>query len=284
MTRDAMPLPDARPAPRTRLWMAACAIVLIAVASLMLYKHYGHNSRNAISPLDPRPAEQQVAIHNESKKTQERSSIEPGAAPSTSSALDTLAGAAYAMEPAASDKSALPASPVSAAGTTPTPVVPAPSESEKLNARLDQLEKAIAGLTGLITKLSSDFTAWTLAPHRKSQTVAGLDPNTDTLISAPPKKRRKPVVHSPMPVAIATPPRTVPAPAPDVLSIDTWNGKASVVVRSGATVQFMTEGDKFGHYTLQRADRNGQRAVFTDGTDHLSVAADQSRNQDGSER
>ena len=73
-------------------------------------------------------------------------------------------------------------------------------------------------------------------------------------------------------ISTAAPTRTVPAPLradPDsaqLLSIDLWGGKPSVVVGrkrgDGAEVTFLNEGEKQGRVTVKRADVDSQRAIL----------------------
>ncbi|WP_143450457.1 hypothetical protein [Janthinobacterium sp. BJB446] len=117
--------------------------------------------------------------------------------------------------------------------------------------------------------------------ERSKEILEALQRNADTLVnleqsvvelkeqmaklSSVPKRPAKAI-------SAVAPTRTVPAPSradPDsaqLLSIDLWGGKPSVVVGrkrgDGAEVTFLNEGEKQGRVTVKRADVDSQRAIL----------------------
>ena len=74
------------------------------------------------------------------------------------------------------------------------------------------------------------------------------------------------------PVAAASAPR----PAAQLLSIDMWDGKPSVVIGSTdrPDVRFLREGDQQAGVTVRQADPRRQRAVFDVGGELVELARD----------
>lgn len=74
------------------------------------------------------------------------------------------------------------------------------------------------------------------------------------------------------PVAAASAPR----PAAQLLSIDMWDGKPSVVIGSSdrPDVRFLREGDQQAGVTVRQADPRRQRAVFDVGGELVELARD----------
>jgi hypothetical protein len=126
-------------------------------------------------------------------------------------------------------------------------------------ARLTKIEEALDALTKALAKLTEDFAAWVTNHNNKPEPVAMIVPTDQPAAITRKRVRHKPVRQPVESIAHKE-------PSPDVLSVDTWNGKPSVAVRNGDNVQFLGEGDKAGTYTLKKVDRDGQRAVFSDDT------------------
>ena len=77
-----------------------------------------------------------------------------------------------------------------------------------------------------------------------------------------------------MPVAPAA--KTPPAVTrQQLLSVDMWDGRPSVVVGNGdpknPQVRVLQQGDSFNGITLNAVDVDGQRATFTDGVRSISL-------------
>ena len=65
------------------------------------------------------------------------------------------------------------------------------------------------------------------------------------------------------------------ASAPDVqarlLSVDTWDGRPSVVVASGQQTRILQPGDSINGITLKHADPVSGRATFSTGTGQVTL-------------
>jgi len=202
----------------------AAGAVVLAAAGLGLYK-YGGKVAEKISPLDPAPARQQVPVD----KAVEHKPTQ-AAAPAPVSTVD--------VAPAA-------------------PVAPDKSESSIVLSRLSNIEQALDQQGKAIDKLSSDIAELVSSQQKPIVPVASEQPR-------PQKRRNKALVRKQV-KDLAESKITQPKDtAPELLSVDTWNGRPSVAVRNGAAVQFLAEGDRAGAYTLHRAEQGSQRATFAD--------------------
>ena len=206
-------------------WIAVGAAML-TVAGIVLYK-YGGKGEEKVSPLEPEQARYQVPVD----KAVER-------------------------------KPAQHTAPASVPSVDVAPSVPDKSESSAMLSRLSSIEQVLGQQGKAIEKLSSDIAELVSAEKRPEKNPAPAESEQPR-----PRKRRyktaaqKKVKEAAESKTDLTQPRET---APELLSVDSWNGRPSVAVRNGATVQFIGEGDRAGAYTLQRAEQGSQRATFAD--------------------
>jgi hypothetical protein len=278
---------DAIKRKKQALFLAAGAALLLIIVAIVLYKTYGQNLASKLSPLDPRSAQVQVPINkdmvaekkSDKSKNSDAASIDLGVTQAMAS--DTLQeskpiaqATPAALLPEAGPTQTLPGIPTEPPAQVSPPAAAASaqvSELEKLDARMAKIEAAI---TSMVNKLSAcDTPPSKLNTHAVvTEAATSSSPKAPTPV-AHPKPRHLAVARAPLPALSAPVEIVAPAPAPDVLAVDIWNGKPSVVVRSapGADVQFLTEGDKVGNYTMKRADRDGQRAAFISDSGRTTV-------------
>lgn len=264
-----------QPAPkRTIHWIVAAAIALGATG-VFFYKQAGHSTQT-VSPLEPMPARQQVPIN---KEMENQAATPVAATPALAapvtpdSTMPPVAVAASAPATAAPDAAA----PAQHAGETPAAL----ADNVQILNRLAKIEDAIQTLSSAIAKLSSDFAAWVAAGHPSPDKLsASKQEGSETVVThlVTHKRVRRPIAKSPVHTdqeqAAARP---IVESSPEVLAVDTWNGRPSVAVRNASGVQFLSEGDQAGSYTLKRADNDGQRAVFTDPAGAMTVQQRSSR-------
>jgi hypothetical protein len=161
------------------------------------------------------------------------------------------------------------------AGPVPVAVPDAPEDPKlqeqlaRLEARLDQLVagfkatgyiKDTAGQDGAVLQLT-DF-----LPHPST-----VSPPAPVVVAPRPTALRKMVRR---PVVADTPQK----PSHQVLSVDMWDGRPSVVVGvAGAPagqVRVLQPGDSYNGVTLTGVDVPEQRATFSDGTRSVSIAVE----------
>ena len=232
-------------------WFRIGAALALAIFGAALYFH-SDRPLPKTSPLDPQPARQSVPVDRATDKSADGTAQANAIAP-------VVAPAASTLEPAT------PVIPKPANATAMTP-----SDMAQILERLSKVEASIETLTAAVTKLSSDFAAW-VSGHSKPEATTDYKPQSNGTSALRKKPHHKAV---PVPTSSSKEPATVSPPAehaPEVLSIDTWNGQTSVVVRNGADMQFLREGDRTGTYTLKRADKEGQRAFFVRPSGELTV-------------
>jgi len=158
-----------------------------------------------------------------------------------------------AIEP----KLARPAPTVPVSSVDVAPAAPDKSDSSLVLSRLSNIEQALDQQGKAIDKLSSDIAELVSSQQKPVATVASEQPR--------PQKRRNKALVRKQTKELAENKTTQPKDtAPELLSVDTWNGRPSVAVRNGAAVQFLAEGDRAGAYTLHRAEQGSQRATFAD--------------------
>lgn len=159
----------------------------------------------------------------------------------------------------------------------------ATSTDAELNARLDRLEALVGSLieglraNGCITtndgvgELPLTAASASFAPYRAAPALAAVAP----VRRAPVRKvaQSKPAPAKP----VAQPTKT--GPSQQLLSVDLWNGRPSVVVSNGdpraPLIKVMQPGDTFNGITLNSADVATQRATFSDGARSISLDAAQ---------
>lgn len=200
------------------------------------------------------------------KKSEAAAGVTP---PAAQAALPPLAQAEAPSLPAAT----VPVTPF-------TPVVPAaPAADPKLAEQLARLEKRVDQLVAGF-KAQGYIKAEAGADGADIQTTDFL-PHPSTVpahvrVSAPAATRpavaraaRKPLVL-PAPVA--------PKPSYQVLSVDMWDGRPSVVVgapgANSGPVRVLQPGDSYNGVTLTDVDVSGQRATFSDGGRSVSIAVE----------
>lgn len=190
---------------------------------------------------------------------------------------DATAQTSGAMEVASQAAPALPAvlgsSPLPLPAVAPIqPVVPEPPagptpEQIELNARLDRME---ARLNQVIEGLRAQgYILGDAGANGEPLLPTAFAPHQVT----PPVPARHAPVRRPAPKA-----PVVKAPAvtrQQLLSVDMWDGRPSVVVGNGdqenPQVKVLQQGDSFNGITLNSVDVAGQRATFTDGARSISL-------------
>jgi hypothetical protein len=166
-----------------------------------------------------------------------------------------------------------------AGGPAVTTVVAAPDDSasadqakllaqiEQLTARVDQL---IAGFR------AKGYLKDTAGIGGADLVVDDFQPHPSTLpapvrASATPRAAARPTVR---PMA----PAPAPKPSHQVLSVDMWDGRPSVVIgMAGASadqVRVLQPGDSYNGVTLTSVDVPAQRATFSDGARSVSMAVE----------
>lgn len=143
--------------------------------------------------------------------------------------------------------------PVSVAAVAPTPGTgsdparnqPQAEQADNNKAILEALQRnadAMAGLEQGVADLKAQVAKMTQAPRRTAQASAATT--------------ARPATARP----------TADTDSAQLLSIDLWGGKPSVVVGrtrgDGTEVTFLNEGEKQGRVTVKRADVGSQRAVL----------------------
>jgi hypothetical protein len=147
------------------------------------------------------------------------------------------------------------------------PAGPTPDQVE-LNARLDRME---ARMTDVIEGLRAqgyiigDAGANGVALPTTAFAPRVVVPTAPTMATP---IRRSPVRKPNPPVRVV---KSLPAVTrQQLLSVDMWDGRPSVVVGNGDVknpqVKVLQQGDTFNGITLNNVDVAGQRATFTDGT------------------
>jgi hypothetical protein len=153
----------------------------------------------------------------------------------------------------------------------PEPEVPAGPTPEQiaLNARLDKLEarlnEVIEGLRAqgyIIGEAGANGGALPPSAFAPRQVA----PPAVQKAALPVRKRR-----TPKPVVKALPPVT----RQELLSVDMWGGKPSVVVGNGdptnSRIKVLQPGDSFNGITLNSVDVGAQRATFTNGARSITL-------------
>lgn len=194
----------------------------------------------------------------------------------SNSNADSAALVAPALPPLV-DTVALPTvTPVAVVPVAPIePVVPAgPSpEQIELNATLERLEtrlndvveglRAQGYIIGDAGANGSPLPTSAFAPRQ----VAPPPQRVAAYVRRAPVRKRVPVA----PVAKALP----PVPRQELLSVDMWDGKPSVVVGSGdpknGRVKVMQPGDTYNGVTLNSVDVSTQRATFSNGARSVTM-------------
>ena len=166
--------------------------------------------------------------------------------------------------------------------TAPAQAVPVASveQDPKLQEQLERLEKRLDQLVagfkaqGYIKEGAgqdgADLQVADFLPHPSIlPPPAAPQPVVSPAASRP--APRKPAVRRPV-AAVA------PRPTHQVLSVDMWDGRPSVVVGevggNPAHVRVLSPGDSYQGVTLTSVDVAGQRATFSDGARSVSIAVE----------
>ena len=196
------------------------------------------------------------------------------ASPTVAALSDPVAQAVTGLPPALPATAPADAVPVPVPGASAAQDPKLQEQLERLEKRLDQLVagfkaqgyiKEGAGQDGADLQVA-DFLPHPsiLPPPAASQPVAA----TPTPRPAP----RKPALRRPIPAPVA------PRPTHQVLSVDMWDGRPSVVVGevggNPAHVRVLSPGDSYQGVTLTSVDVAGQRATFSDGARTVSIAVE----------
>lgn len=200
-------------------------------------------------------------------------------------------GLPFARKKEASPALAALADPTAPAGAGLPPALPATAPAEavpaapaaqdpKLQEQLERLEKRLDQLVagfkaqGYIKEGAgqdgADLQVADFLPHPSIlPPPAAPQPVVSPAASRP--APRKPAVRRPV-AAVA------PRPTHQVLSVDMWDGRPSVVVGevggNPAHVRVLSPGDSYQGVTLTSVDVAGQRATFSDGARSVSVAVE----------
>lgn len=174
--------------------------------------------------------------------------------------------------------------PLAASGEPPSPAGTAASAPTQWTIRAS-LEDVHRGVTSAVTFVQ------TLLERQQSQseTLARLERDVSAIAAAVTQMKeaqeqqaaaaaaarsqaRRVARAAARPVAAASAPR----PAAQLLSIDMWDGKPSVVIGSTdrPDVRFLREGDQQAGVTVRQADPRRQRAVFDVGGELVELARD----------
>ena len=167
------------------------------------------------------------------------------------------------------------------AANTAAPVPVAPQDP-KLQEQLDRLEKRmdqlVAGFKaqGYIKDTAGHDGAELLAtdflPHPSTLPPPAPVAAT-TKVSAVVTPRRMAVRR-----AVARPAPAIPKPSHQLLSVDMWDGRPSVVVgvpgADAGQVRVLQPGDTYNGVTLTEVDVAGQRATFSNGGRSVSIGVE----------
>lgn len=200
-------------------------------------------------------------------------------------------GLPFARKKEASPAAAALAAPAAQAVTGLPPALPATTSVEgmplapvaqdpKLQEQLERLEKRLDQLVagfkaqGYIREGAgqdgTEFLVSDFLPH--PSTVPPPAPPQPVAVAPTPRAApRKPALRRPV-AAVA------PKPTHQVLSVDMWDGRPSVVVGevggNPAQVRVLSPGDSYHGVTLTAVDVAGQRATFSDGARSVSIAVE----------
>lgn len=200
-------------------------------------------------------------------------------------------GLPFARKKEASPAVAALAEPTAQAGAGLPPALPATAPAEavpaapaaqdtKLQEQLERLEKRLDQLVagfkaqGYIKEGAgqggTDLQVADFLPHPSIlPPPAAQQPVASAAASRP--APRKPAVRRPVAAV-------VPRPTHQVLSVDMWDGRPSVVVvevgGNPAHVRVLSPGDSYQGVTLTSVDVAGQRATFSDGARSVSIAVE----------
>ncbi|PKO78272.1 MAG: hypothetical protein CVU21_04175 [Betaproteobacteria bacterium HGW-Betaproteobacteria-15] len=187
--------------------------------------------------------------------------VQSGAAPALPPVLGAVELPATVGAPNQAPLPAAAPEPEGPAGPTP--------EQVALNARLDKLEarlnEVIEGLRAqgyVIGEAGANGGALPPSAFAPRQVAPPVVQKT----ALPVRKR-----HAPKPVIKAMPPVT----RQELLSVDMWGGKPSVVVGNGdpknSRIKVLQPGDSFNGITLNSVDVGAQRATFTNGARSITL-------------
>lgn len=230
-----------RRASRTGLWLI-CAVIFIGIAVAL----YWHKVRRPAEPGLPNPGHSGQVVPVPSEM-----------APKSQGLADPADVVAENASAASSAIASLPAMAKATLGEV----------AEKLESLTTSVGELVHGQSDLENRLT---TAESEIAQLKEQLAKVAEPRKPV---AP--QRRPAPAHRPQVAA----PAQVSDEAAELLSVDVWDGKPSVVVgrsRSGTRdVRFLNEGDTQGRVTVKRADVDSQRALLTTDKGEFVISRDQ---------
>ena len=135
------------------------------------------------------------------------------------------------------------------------------------NTRLDAVEQSSRSQGEQVAALRSDMDRF--AQERNA--VQANAKVSNSVGKSAPKPRHATTARKPAPAKAST-------PSADVLAVDLWAGKPSVVVAhtgesGGKELRFVNEGEAAGRVTLKRADIGSQEATFATPAGDKTLAA-----------
>ncbi|GKS87295.1 hypothetical protein AVMA1855_24105 [Acidovorax sp. SUPP1855] len=267
----AMPLADDPQAPadadarRRRPFGKATTGILVLLLTLIAWMAYGRWMHSDV-PLAPEPAQPAaLAQPAEPAATADAAQAVPAAASASLAAAPKQASppvaAASAVapqalpEPTHPELPAIDAAPTLASMPRPGTVeagAAAPTDAQ--DQRLDRLESQLARIETLLT-----------------QRTANQAPPTAAAAVAATRQLVRPRAPAAKPAAAAPP--EAPKLAGQLLSVDIWDGRPSIVVGTGETadqrVRVLQQGDSYNGITLKSIDLAARRATFDVGQGRL---------------
>ncbi|GKS92652.1 hypothetical protein [Acidovorax sp. SUPP2539] len=268
----AMPLADDPQAPadasarRRRPFGKATTGILVLLLTLIAWTAYGRWMRSDV-PLAPEPAQPAaLAQPAEPAATADVAQADPvstaaslaAAPPPPASASMATASAVVPQalpEPTHPELPAIDVAPTLASMPRPGTVdagAAAPTDAQ--DQRLDRLESQLARIETLLTQRTA---------NQAPPTAAAAVPGTRQLV--------RPRAPAAKPAAAAPP--EAPKLAGQLLSVDIWDGRPSIVVGTGETadqrVRVLQQGDSYNGIILKSIDVAARRATFDVGQGRL---------------
>ena len=131
------------------------------------------------------------------------------------------------------------------------------------NTRLNDIEQAIVQQSQKIDAVLNNVTEL-VALSKSPASSSDITTSTAKPVAKKQRRNKQTNVAGSGSTKAASQTKSIGEPTPELLAVDSWSGETSVVVRQGAQVQFLSEGDRAGNYVLQGADKQGQRVTFMD--------------------
>ena len=141
-------------------------------------------------------------------------------------------------------------------------------DSPSLDLRVRLLEVQLSNLRQELNRLVDEKTAKPAPPVQQAR-VASAAPRRSGVSRRLARTAARPAIRA------ATVAPAAPSPAPELqarlLSVDSWDGRPSVVVASGTQTRILQPGDSLNGITLKHADPVSGRATFTTGTGQVTL-------------